>query len=60
MKKEQEQGEEYELAAQRVHELGGKGSQRAEMETPIARAGRSELSPGMSEETRGMLELEGN
>ena len=57
VKKKQEQGEEYDLAVGQVYEAGG--TQRAEMGAAIGRAGRSELSPGMSEETRGMLELEG-
>ncbi|MCJ1252146.1 hypothetical protein MMC30_009384, partial [Trapelia coarctata] len=53
----QNQGEEFELAGERVLELGE--AQTEEMDAAVGRAGRSELSPGMNEETRGMLELEG-
>ncbi len=53
----QEPGKEYQVADEPVQEL--EVLQRAEMNAVVGRAGRSELSPGISEETRGMLELDG-
>lgn len=54
----QQQGEGYKVVEVPMQDIGE--AQRVEMDAAVERAGRSELSPGMHEETRGMLELDGN
>ena len=54
----QKGGEKVEPAEERAQEIGG--LQKTEMDALDGRVGQSELSPGMSEETREMSELEGS